>query len=101
MNKLFNALKGINIFGLALVLIASAIMITQSAFTPSKRAGAYRYDPLLTQQDWNSTSLDQNSAHYSLIGSTPVDCQDTDKICTYDYDADNEAFVQNSKGTFQ
>lgn len=98
MNKLFNAVKGINKFGLALVLAAVTLVATQSAFTPKSIHGAYRYNPT-TQQDWDSESIDQEPSNYSLMGSGPVDCQNTDKICSYDLV--NGEFVQNSKGTLQ
>lgn len=91
--------RGINKFGLALVLAAATVVFTQSAFTQTQASGAYRYSPSMAQQDWNSPGLDQDPANYSLIGSGPVDCQNTEKICSYDL-VDGQ-FVQNSKGTLQ
>lgn len=99
MNTLINAFKGINKFGLALILGAAILVASQSAFTPKSLHGAYRYNPSLTQQDWDSETIDQMPANYSPVESGPVDCQNTDKICSYDL-IDGE-FVQNSKGTLQ
>ncbi len=99
MKTLITAFKGINKFGLALILAAVALVATQSAFTPKPVHGAYRYNPSLEQQDWDSENIDQEPSNYSLVGGGPVDCQNTDKICTYDLI--NGEFVQNSMGTLQ
>ena len=94
MNTIFNALKGINKFGLALVLAAVTLVATQSAFTP-KRANLYgKYDNGSTVQWISLDNLNQYSNPSGPIPSGMYRCDDEpSEICTAEFDhqpEDNE-----------
>lgn len=105
MNNLLKALKGINKFGLALVLAAVTLLVTQSAFT-NKRANLYgKYDNGATVQ-W--IALDNLNLYGNPSGPIPSGmyrCDDEpSEICTAEFDEqpedDAEPTGDTSPGVF-
>lgn len=91
MKKLLNAFKGINKFGLALVLVAATLILTQSAFT-NKRAALYgKYDNGSAVQWIPLANLSPYANPSGPIPSGMYRCDDQpSEICTAEFDEQPE-----------
>jgi len=88
MKTLLNALKGINKFGLVLLLVAATLVVTQSAFMSNKSAQLYYYDS--GNNVWqNAGSLHEDSTPDGNGDYDPNSfrCEDEEQICSGMFDS--------------